>query len=231
MIENHSGPWTRPLAADGDLLPTDNPEFTIPGPPYNAAEKTNESHNHIPNPRQGRVHFRKSSDPNPELFYGDPIETKAPADIRIFLQNTKGLTYTIEGTDYEFYFRSLHDIQADVASLVETNTAWQHSYLRGELIRRARQIRDTTIKFSYATSTIDPAGLQETFQAGGTVTAVMGDFTHTVFGGEVTDPTGQGRWSGCTMRGKHSQMITILTAYRTYATTINSAPPGSVFSR
>jgi hypothetical protein len=147
------------------------------------------------------------------------------------MQNTKGLTYTIEGTDYEYYFRSLHEINADVASLVETNTAWQHYYLRNELLRRARQIRDTKINFSYPTASIDPAGQKETFQAGGTVTAVMGAFTYTVFGDEVNDPTGLGRWSGCTLRGKHCQMLTILTAYRTCATTISSAPLGSAFSR
>lgn len=88
----------------------------------------------VSNPRQGRVPARKSADRFPEQYYGAPIETKDSKAIRIFLQNTRGLTYTLEGTDYEYYFRCLHEIQVDVASLVETNTAWQHYYLRGELI-------------------------------------------------------------------------------------------------
>jgi hypothetical protein len=152
----------------------------------------------VSNPRQGRVITRKSADPSPEQYYGSPIEKKDSMAVRIFMQNTKGLTYTLEGTDYEYYFRSRQEIKADVASLVETNTAWQHYYLRGKLTRCARQIRDTKINFSYPTEKIDPAGPKETFQAGGTVTAVMGALTYTVFGDDhVNDTTGLGRWSGC----------------------------------
>ena len=47
----------------------------------------------------------------------------------------------------------------------------------------------------------------------------------------ITDPTGLGRWSGHTLRGKSNKFLSIITAYRVCKGSIGSSPVGSAFSR
>ena len=123
---NNINPFTIDPPNDHDTPPTRVFPATPHPPTLHRSSPNNQTKPHrsttkitVSNPRQGRVITRKSADLSPEQYYGSPIEKKASTAIRIFMQNTKGLTYTLEGTDYEYYFRSLHEIQADVASLVE----------------------------------------------------------------------------------------------------------------
>ena len=50
-------------------------------------------------------------------------------------------------------------------------------------------------------------------------------------GGHIKDPTGLGRWSGHTLRGKSNAFFSILTAYRACSGSIGTSPIGSTFSR
>jgi hypothetical protein len=187
----------------------------------------------IPNTRPGRIFLRKTSDQSPEESYGDTIHTKCHRHIRCFHQNTKGLTTRLDGADYEYYFRSLQDIKVDIASLVETNTPWQHYHLRNGLTKMARRIcgNSSNIVFGSPSFEIDPTDKQDVFQAGGTVTALFDVCSTMIHGKSIDDQSGLGRWSGCTLRGKNDQKLTVFTVYRSCATSISSAPLGSTFAR
>jgi hypothetical protein len=102
-------------------------------------------------------------------------------------------------------------------SLAETNTAWQHQILRQAFTSKARRVGEGMSKTSFGspTTTIDRIPPQETFQAGGSLTVCFGSWTTSIFGHDIQDPTGLGRWSGLTFRGKHDNALSIITAYRT----------------
>lgn len=73
----------------------------------------------------------------------------------------------------------------------------------------------------------------ETFQAGGTVIFATGKMVPISYGNALQDPTGLGRWrwSGLTFRGKENTKLSVITAYRVCAGSIQSAPIGSSFAR
>lgn len=193
---------------------------------------TTKTTTHIANNRPGRIATRKSTDKHPAQHYGDTIQTKHEDHVRIFLQNSKGLTYSKPPTDFEYYFSSLHDIKVDIAGMVETNIAWQNPFIRSELSSCTRKIHGSTrLSYGYPTSEVDPIEGKDTFHAGGSLTAALGYCSSMTFGPDIIDPTGLGRWSGCTLRGKNNKMISIITAYRVCATTVNAAPRGSTFTR
>ena len=47
----------------------------------------------------------------------------------------------------------------------------------------------------------------------------------------ISDLTGMGRWSGLTLRGRHSKLTAIITCYRVSDTTINSTGPLTSYRR
>ena len=199
---------------------------------HNSKKDTTRNPKLIANNRPGRTTHRKSTDNNPDLHYGDSVHTKQANHLRIFFQNTKGLTYSKPPTDFEYYFSNLHDIKVDIAGMAETNIAWQHHYIRSELSTCVRKLHGSTrLSYGYPNTEIDPMEGKDTYHAGGSVTAVLGPCSSMTFGPDLVDPTGLGRWSGCTIRGKHNKMVSIITAYRVCATTVNAAPRGSTFTR
>jgi hypothetical protein len=95
----------------------------------------------IANNRPNRTPFRRHEDPHVLQSYGDPITNeKQSRTIRIYFQNIKGLSYTTTREDYKYDFNHLDDLQVDIAGLAETNSAWQHQFLRNELIQASRSI-------------------------------------------------------------------------------------------
>lgn len=148
-------------------------------------------------------------------------------------QNIKGLSHYSSGEDYEYYLQHLRDAQVDIAGLSETNTAWQHQILRHNFCGRARKAGDGMSKTSFGSPTpaIETIHPQETFQAGGSMTLSLGPWTTTIFCKDIQDKTGLGRWSGFSIRGKHNNTLSILTAYRTCDGSRRTAPLGSTFLR
>jgi hypothetical protein len=71
----------------------------------------------------------------------------------------------------------------------------------------------------------------ETFQAGGSLTVCLGKWTTCIYGKDIQDVSGLGRWSGVTLRGKQENSVSLITAYRTCAGTRQTAPLGSTFHR
>ena len=184
--------------------------------------------------RPNRQIRRNSPDPDHAQSYGTPISTpKNPSTIRILYQNIKGLSHNSSGEDHQYYLTHLRDLHVDFAGLSETNTAWQHQYLRHNFITRARKAGDGLAKTSFGSPSpeIDEIPSNDTFQAGGSITLCLGPWTTAVFGTDIQDKSGLGRWSGISIRGKNNNIFSLVTAYRTCAGSRQTASLGSTFHR
>jgi hypothetical protein len=153
--------------------------------------------------------------------------------LRVFFQNIKGLSSSSGSEDYRYYFNCLQSLHVDVAGLAETNTCWSHPHLlRDDFVSVARQYyRQNKVVFGSPRANCDPIPLNESFQAGGTVTFLHGTLVSRLSGPEVQDPSGLGRWSGVTLAGRNNQHLTILTGYRVCSNSIRNASLGSAFAR
>ena len=187
-----------------------------------------------PTQRPGRIATRKTTDSNSGKHYGTPISSpKQHTSLRLLFQNIKGLSHYSNGEDYEYYLQHVRDIQVDIAGLSETNTAWQHQFLRHNFSSRARKAGEGLAKISYGSPTkqIETIHPSDTFQAGGSITLCLGSWTTTIFGQDIQDKTGLGRWSGLSIRGKNNNILSMVTAYRTCDGSRRTAPLGSTFHR
>ena len=178
--------------------------------------------------------FPTTLDDNPGASYGSSIQrTKQEHCLRIFFQNIKGLSHTHSREDYIYYLDQFRDLQVDIAGLAETNTAWQHQFLRQEFTSQARRAGAGLSKTSFGSPSpsVDFIPSTETYQAGGSLTLCLGCWTTAILGSDIEDPTGLGRWSGLTLRGKHDNVLQVITAYRTCAGSRQTASLGSTFHR
>ena len=186
----------------------------------------------LPNTRPGRKALRHSPDINLDTSYGDSIHNRDPGTIRIFFQNVKGLTYSTSGQDYEYYISCIANIDADITGMAETNSAWQHHHIKTKSQASIRRHYQTSkISYSSPSREVDPMPENESFQPGSTVTFPNQKMATLIHGQAFSDPTGLGRWSGLTFRGKENKMFTTITAYRVCTGTIKSVPIGSSFAR
>lgn len=120
----------------------------------------------------------------------------------------------------------------NVFGMAETNSGWQHNHLQQKLTQcLRRQFHIGKAVFGAPNHQIDPLEERETFQAGGSVQLVGGNLTTTVFGPPILDPSGLGRWCGCTFIGKAEQKLSVITGYRTCKGSIATSPLGSTFHR
>jgi hypothetical protein len=87
------------------------------------------------------------------------------------------------------------------------------------------------VNFGSPSRAVDSVPTTDTFQAGGSITATLGPWTTAAFGPESADPTGLGRWSGIHIRGRHNNILSIITGYRCCGGSILTAPLGSTFHR
>ena len=129
--------------------------------------------------------------------------------------------------------QQLAELQVDICGMAETNTAWQHPYLRSEFNAaiQASGIRISKVHFASPSRDVDDVPSKETFQAGGSITATLGAWTTTVFGSEIQDPSGLGRWSGVNIRGRKNNILSLITGYRSCSGSKFTAPLGSTFNR
>jgi hypothetical protein len=186
----------------------------------------------FPKSRPGRHRWETPIDQNPFASYGDSIQQKAPGTIRVFFQNVKGLTFTTGLEDYYYYIQGLTAFQIDIAGLSETNTAWQHLHLQSDFRQQLRKHYNLSkVHYGYPTKDIDPCTDCSTYQPGGNLTLVNGNMTSSSYGDMIEDPTGLGRWSGISFRGKDHFLLTTITAYRTCGGNARTAPLGSTYSR
>ena len=86
--------------------------------------------------------------------------------------------------------------------------------------------------FSFPFSEIDPIPEGKTYQSRGTITFLSTrDLVPMVFGTDIINPSGLGRWGGQTFRGKDNHFLSIITGYRVCTGSIASSSIGSTFSR
>ena len=182
--------------------------------------------------RPGRNPLRSNHTIDLTTSYGSPLQARNTTDIRIFFQNTKGLTYSSTGEDYDYYLSCTKSLGADIIGMAETNTAWQHHHLRQLFNTRAHQhYQMAKTSFSSPSVEIDPIPERETFQSGGTITLSTRDLVPMALGTDISDQTGLGRWSGQTFRGKGNKTLSVITGYRVCTGSIVSSSIGSAFSR
>lgn len=186
----------------------------------------------FPKSRPGRNRWETPIDQQPFQSFGDSIQQKDPDTIRVFFQNVKGLTFTTGMEDYYYYIQGLTAFQIDIAGLCKTNTAWQHSHLQADFRKQIRRhYRQSRVHFGSPTKSIDNCSERSTYQSGGNLTMVSGNMTSSSFGNNIEDPTGLGRWSGISFRGKEKYILTVITAYRTCGGSVRTALLGSTYSR
>jgi hypothetical protein len=181
--------------------PTDNNPFgTLPiptqTPTIQSGSPTNSTHTTTPDP--GRKPLRQSPDIDLQTSYGDPVANRNHDHIRIFFQNTKGLMYSSTGQDYNYYLSCIAAIDsAVIMGIAETDTAWQYPHLRSAFAdKMKKQFHISNIAYSSPTHKIDPVPEKESFQSGGTVTFATRKMVPHVYGKDISDPSGLGRWSG-----------------------------------
>jgi hypothetical protein len=172
-------------------------------------------------------------DQHPSVSFGDTIHKKAPGARRFFPQNVKGLTFSTGLEDYHYYvLQVITALQIDIAGLLETNTAWQHPHLQADFRKQLRKYyRQSKVHFGFPVVEIDKCAENSTYQPGESLTLVNENLTSSCFGDNHGDPTGLGRWSGITLRGKGNFNMTIITAYRTCGGNIRTYSLGSTYSR
>ena len=84
-------------------------------------------------------------------------------------------------------------------------------------------------------STVDPVLRTDNFQAGGTVTFAVGNLVPAIANpltSPIHDPTGMGRWSGLTIRGRGNALVlSVIMVYRVCRGSVSATPIGSSFNR
>ena len=182
--------------------------------------------------RPGRRSRTTPIDPNAHQFYGDAVIQKTNTTTRLFFQNSHGLTHTNTLEDYRYYMACLQAYDVDIIGLSETNTCWSHPHLKSDFKTAVRRFhKQSKVSFGSPTQEIDPCPNTESYQAGGNLTMVNGPMSSRVYGADIQDPSGLGRWSGFTLLGKDNNKLTIITAYRVCHGSPSSASLGSSFLR
>jgi hypothetical protein len=182
------------LNTDKNTKKRTQPEQKAPSTPSILEPTKSTLPNTIQHPRPGRKVDRKYADPKALQSFGTPITTnRDPSRLRIFFQNIKGISYSSTGEDHDYLLHSLDAIAVDIAGLSETNTAWQHAHIRNDFKQRAnRHYRQSNISFGTISKDIDELPAKESFQAGGSITMTLGDWTTSVYGPPIHDSTGLG---------------------------------------
>jgi hypothetical protein len=123
-------------------------------------------------------------------------------------------------------------LDVDLFGLSETNTCWSHHHLSSDfcLFLRCYACQSKTV-FGLVSPTIDRCSQNETFQAGGNLTCLIGSAIAWVCGSDILDATGLGRWSGLTLSGLDGKKLAIITAYWVCSGSPKTEPIGSSFLR
>ncbi len=145
----------------------------------------------------GRILRKNPLEPSLSKSYGDAIIQKSDHTVRLFFQSVHGLSASLGNDDHRYFLNSLQSLKLDIAGLAETDTCWQHPHLRDEFNTVVRRFhRQNKTVFGLSTKEVDPIPISETFQAGGTITMVLGSLVSCVPCQSIFDPTCLGCWSG-----------------------------------
>ena len=158
--------------------------------------------------------LRKSKDPIGKTW-GDELHTDEnwpgitkSNTIRIFGQNTNGISYQNGYLEWSMTMKKLDEYQADISCLAEINLDLQNQNVRKIIYDKTKKFDNyAKIAFSNSKKSYTPSP----YKPGGTITLVRGNWA-----GRTTSQ-GQdelGRWSYFTFEGKKGRKILFLTFYR-----------------
>ena len=186
--------------------------------------------------RPGRTRVADPHDTAHWQSFGDTVHEKDASHTRFFFQNIKGLTNSTSCEDFKYTLHSLHGLHVDFCGLAETNLPWlQVPHLQDEFRQCVRREYITgNVVFSSPDDLVDPVTPNTSFQSGGSLTMATGSIVPMVVNSKLSylhDPSGMGRWSGLTLRGKNDSLVSIITAYRVSASSVSQARMGSAFLR
>ena len=132
-------------------------ESDTPNHTHNSTSQRDTHPDRVPRPptiynsRPNRIKFRKNEDIHALQSYGNSIhQVKDALALRIYFQNIKGLSFRTDNDDYSYVMTNLADLQADIVGLAETNTSWQHGFLRQSFSAAVRKHGTKIAKISFA---------------------------------------------------------------------------------
>jgi hypothetical protein len=154
--------------------------------------------------RPGHTQSQDLYNPSPDQSFGNDVYIKDKNHVRIFFQDTKGLTSAPSCEDFKYYLDSLFSLETDIVGLSETNLPWlQIPHLLQAEFRQCmrRQFSTGKVAFGSPVREVDPVAPTENFQGGGNLTLAVGALVPMLSGLHTNtlqqDPTGLGRcWSG-----------------------------------
>ena len=186
--------------------------------------------------RPGRTRVADPHDTAHWQSFGDSVHTKDETHTRFFFQNIKGLTNSTSCEDFNYTLHSLHGLHVDFCGLAETNLPWSQVHHLQDDFRHClkREYITGNVVFSSPNEQVDPVAPTTSFQSGGSLTMATGSLVPMVVNSKLShlhDPSGMGRWSGLTLRGKNDHLVSIITAYRVSSSSVSQARMGSSFLR
>ena len=148
-----------------------------------------------------------ASDAKHNIPVGDPISILDDESTRVYFQNINGLGQ--DQLQWPTIIQQLHANKVSIFGLAETNVYWTRT-IYDKCKSQLKCLEDFNT-LTTSNSTVKP--LQGNYQPGGTALAVWGRWTGRCERNEQ-DPTGMGRWTQTTIRGKEGTAITFFAAYR-----------------
>ncbi|MGH7974370.1 MAG: hypothetical protein ACREBR_02495, partial [bacterium] len=135
---------------------------------------------------------------------------------RVYFQNVNGANVG-HNSDMTVGLARLREADVGLWGLAETNRNWKRAELRYNM--RATCSMWHHRKIEYSTSNEPWTG---DYKPGGTCMAATGKWSSRC-AAQGDDPSGMGRWTWMTLRGKADIKVTCITAYRTNAVSLQAA--------
>jgi hypothetical protein len=149
------------------------------------------------------------TDTDPDVWEHMPEEIDTTKTLRVLLQNPNGIRPSVTEPEFLFSLHVCHNIGVGATCIAETNLNWHHSQHKASM----RHCLHRNWKFSRFQSSVPEEQFLGNYQPGGTATIITDQWTSRIIKSGM-DPSGLGRWSYITLRGKSDTSICIITAYQ-----------------
>ena len=139
--------------------------------------------------------------------WGDMLQAKPDGATRLFAMNVNGISLDQRGGQFDEICQLTKEVQADILCCQEHNLDITQSQVRSILYDTARQHWNRSrVQFSST-----PIPFTNYYKPGGTMIMMVDQVS-----GRITSQTSDhlGRWSSYTLRGRDSQLFTIISVYQ-----------------
>ena len=143
-----------------------------------------------------------------EMFGDNMDKAHQENNFRVYFQNINGLAAGKGTRKWEDIIQEMTTRQVSVCGFAETNTEWQAEKTKARIKAKLRKVA------GQATMTTSTTNLKfkTIYKPGGTATIALKKWSGRV-SETVSDPSGQGRWSGFQLRTRTNNLV-IITVYR-----------------